>query len=159
MLNIKELEEMGKKAGFSYVALLKSDSIQLMPEVREMCKNNTCHMYAKRWSCPPGCGTLDQLRGSIYCYKEGILVQTVTKLEDEFDWDGMMKAQNLHQEHFLAFLEKLHASHFSFLPLGTGCCMLCKNLHLPGCTLPLPAKKDFFDGSMWYVGIGSMSEE
>ena len=44
MLNIKELEEMGKKAGFSYVALLKSDSIQLMPEVREMCKNNTCHM-------------------------------------------------------------------------------------------------------------------
>ena len=54
MLNIKELEEMGKKAGFSYVALLKSDSIQLMPEVREMCKNNTCHMYAKRWSCPPG---------------------------------------------------------------------------------------------------------
>ena len=46
MLNIKELEEMGKKAGFSYVALLKSDSIQLMPEVREMCKNNTCHMYA-----------------------------------------------------------------------------------------------------------------
>ena len=38
MLNIKELEEMGKKAGFSYVALLKSDSIQLMPEVREMCK-------------------------------------------------------------------------------------------------------------------------
>ena len=43
MLNIKELEEMGKKAGFSYVALLKSDSIQLMPEVREMCKNNTCY--------------------------------------------------------------------------------------------------------------------
>ena len=36
MLNIKELEEMGKKAGFSHVALLKSDSIQLMPEVREM---------------------------------------------------------------------------------------------------------------------------
>ena len=60
MLNIKELEEMGKKAGFSYVALLKSDSIQLMPEVREMCKNNTCHMYAKRWSCPPGCGDLEE---------------------------------------------------------------------------------------------------
>ena len=53
MLNIKELEEMGKKAGFSHVALLKSDSIELMPEVREMCKNNICHMYAKRWSCPP----------------------------------------------------------------------------------------------------------
>lgn len=37
MLNIKELEEMGKRQDF-HVALLKSDSIQLMPEVREMCK-------------------------------------------------------------------------------------------------------------------------
>ena len=40
MLNIKELEEMGKKAGFSYVALLKSDSIQLMPEVRHYCPDS-----------------------------------------------------------------------------------------------------------------------
>ena len=82
MLNIKELEEMGKKAGFSYVALLKSDSIQLMPEVREMCKNNTCHMYAKRWSCPPGCGDLEVCRKKIEKYREGIIVQTVGKLED-----------------------------------------------------------------------------
>lgn len=85
MLNIKELEEMGKKAGFSYVALLKSDSIQLMPEVREMCKNNTCHMYAKRWSCPPGCGDLEVCRKKIEKYREGIIVQTVGKLEDPLD--------------------------------------------------------------------------
>ena len=38
MIDIKELEEMGKKAGFSHVALLKRDTIELMPEVREMCK-------------------------------------------------------------------------------------------------------------------------
>ena len=42
MIDIKELEEMGKKAGFSHVALLKRDTIELMPEVREMCKKNTC---------------------------------------------------------------------------------------------------------------------
>ena len=53
MIDIKELEEMGKKAGFSHVALLKRDTIELMPEVREMCKKNTCHMYNRRWSCPP----------------------------------------------------------------------------------------------------------
>ena len=35
MINVKELEEMGKMAGFTHVGLLKSDSIQLMPEVRD----------------------------------------------------------------------------------------------------------------------------
>ena len=48
MINVKELEEMGKMAGFTHVGLLKSDSIPLMPEVREMCAKNTCHMYNNR---------------------------------------------------------------------------------------------------------------
>lgn len=52
-----------------------------------------------------------------------------------------MKAQNLHQEHFLAFLEKLHASHFSFLPLGTGCCMLCKTCTYPDAPCRFPRKR------------------
>lgn len=118
-----------------------------------------CQQYAKRWSCPPGCGTLDQLRGSIYCYKEGILVQTVTKLEDEFDWDGMMKAQNLHQEHFLGVPRKTPRLSFFFPATRNRMLHALQNLHLPGCTLPLPAKKNLFDGSMRYAGIGSMSEE
>ena len=58
MIDMKELERMGLEAGFTHVALLKSSTIELMPEVREMCEKNTCHMYNKRWSCPPGCGDL-----------------------------------------------------------------------------------------------------
>ena len=95
-----------------------------------MCKNG-CQQYARRWSCPPGCGSLNELREMICHYKKGILVQTVTELEDEFDWDGMIKAQNRHQEHFHLFLEKLCAFNPEFLPLGTGCCMICKTCSYP----------------------------
>lgn len=101
MLNIKELEELGKKAGFSHVALLKSDSIELMPEVREMCKNNICHMYAKRWSCPPGCGDLEVCRKKIEKYREGIIVQTVGKLEDPLDGETMMETEAVHKQNFM----------------------------------------------------------
>ena len=97
MLNIKELEEMGKKAGFSYVALLKSDSIQLMPEVREMCKNNTCHMYAKRWSCPPGCGDLEvcrkkdrKVQGRHYCPDSGETGGSFGRRDDDGDRSGSL---------------------------------------------------------------------
>ena len=74
-------------------------------------------------------------------YKKGILVQTVTELEDEFDWDGMMKAQNRHQEHFHLFLEKLCAFNPEFLPLGTGCCMICKTCSYPDAPCRFPQKK------------------
>lgn len=131
---------MALDSGFSYTAPLNTDTIELKQEVRDMCAQG-CQQYAKRWSCPPGCGSLEELRGNINSYKEGILVQTVTKLEDEFDWDGMMKAQNLHQEHFLTFLKRLHASYSSFLPLGTGCCMICETCTYPNAPCRFPEKK------------------
>ena len=89
----------------------------------------------------PGCGSLNELREMICHYKKGILVQTVTELEDEFDWDGMMKAQNRHQEHFHLFLEKLCAFNPEFLPLGTGCCMICKTCSYPDAPCRFPQKR------------------
>ena len=89
-MNYEELKSLALESGFTHTAPLDTATIELKQDVRDMCAQG-CQQYARRWSCPPGCGTLDQLRGSIYCYKEGILVQTVTKLEDEFDWDGMIK--------------------------------------------------------------------
>ena len=82
-MNYEELKSLALESGFTHTAPLDTATIELKQDVRDMCAQG-CQQYARRWSCPPGCGTLDQLRGSIYCYKEGILVQTVTKLEDEF---------------------------------------------------------------------------
>ena len=138
MLNIKELEEMGKKAGFSYVALLKSDSIQLMPEVREMCKNNTCHMYAKRWSCPPGCGDLEVCRKKIEKYREGIIVQTVGKLEDPLDGETMMETEAVHKQNFYEFEKMLRERWPGMLPIGAGCCTKCKTCTYPDAPCRFP---------------------
>ena len=138
MLNIKELEEMGKKAGFSHVALLKSDSIELMPEVREMCKNNICHMYAKRWSCPPGCGDLEVCRKKIEKYREGIIVQTVGKLEDPLDGETMMETEAVHKQNFYEFEKVLRERWPGMLPIGAGCCTKCKTCTYPDAPCRFP---------------------
>ena len=73
MIDMKELEKMGLEAGFTHVALLKSSTIELMPEVRAMCEQNTCHRYGKCWSCPPGCGSLEECQKIIDQYQHGII--------------------------------------------------------------------------------------
>ena len=103
MIDMKELEKMGLEAGFTHVALLKSSTIELMPEVREMCEKNTCHMYNKRWSCPPGCGDLEACQKKISQYGEGIIVQTVGQLEDPMDGETMMETEAIHKETFYKF--------------------------------------------------------
>lgn len=139
-MHYKELEKLALGSGFAHAVPLDTTTISLKQEVRDMCKNG-CQQYARRWSCPPGCGSLNELRERICHYKKGILVQTVTELEDEFDWDGMIKAQNRHQEHFHLFLEKLCAFNPEFLPLGTGCCMICKTCSYPDAPCRFPQKR------------------
>ena len=42
-MDIKKLEQMGMEQGFSHVALLDCDTIELKQEVRQMCAADTCH--------------------------------------------------------------------------------------------------------------------
>ena len=88
-MNYEELKSLALESGFTHTAPLDTATIELKQDVRDMCAQG-CQQYARRWSCPPGCGTLDQLRGSIYCYKEGILVQTVTFFVVVFVCVGLM---------------------------------------------------------------------
>ncbi len=52
MLDIQELKKLGEEAGFTHVAPLDCSTIKLMPDVRQMCASNTCHMYGKKLALP-----------------------------------------------------------------------------------------------------------
>ena len=106
-MDIKKIEQMGMEQGFSHVVLLDCDTIELKPEVRQMCAADTCHKYDKCWSCPPGCGSLEECEAKVRQYKYGIIVQTVGELEDVFDGEGMMETEARHKEYFVEFEKKL----------------------------------------------------
>lgn len=131
MIDYQALEALGKQAGFTHTAPLDCATIKLMPEVREMCASNSCHMYGKNWSCPPGCGTLEECREKIKRYTHGLLVQTVGTLEDSMDGEGMMETEALHKKNFFKLEEVLRVQYPDMLPIGAGCCTRCS-----ACTYP-----------------------
>lgn len=59
-MNFKDLKQLCLSHGFTNVAPLACDTIELKPEVRQMCASDSCHKYNKCWSCPPDCGTLEE---------------------------------------------------------------------------------------------------
>lgn len=140
MIDYKELEVIGKQTGFSHIAPLDCSTIQLLPEVRQMCANNTCHMYGKNWSCPPGCGTLEECEARVRQYTYGILVQTVGNLEDSMDVETMMETEAEHKEHFFALEEQLRPKYPAMLPIGAGCCTRCKECTYPDNPCRFPNK-------------------
>lgn len=60
-------------------------------DVRFMCEQNTCGRYERAWNCPPVCGTIEELETACMRFRRGILVNSVTHIQDSFDWEGMME--------------------------------------------------------------------
>lgn len=130
MMTEEQVIQMAKEAGFTHSAVLDPKSLLPRQEVRDMCRSG-CNRYGSCWSCPPGCGSLEQCRQQLSACKQGILVQTVGQLEDEYDGEGMMQTQDLHNRRFAVLVQQLQRFLPNLLPLGAGCCSIC-----PSCTYP-----------------------
>ena len=140
MIPYEELHKIALDSGFSNSAPLDLTTIQLKKEVRDMCADNSCGQYEKRWSCPPGCGTLEECTEQIRGYTYGILVQTVGDVEDAFDFEAMMEIEAEHKAHFADMYSALRTEIADVLALGAGCCTQCVSCTYPDAPCRFPDK-------------------
>jgi predicted metal-binding protein len=146
-ISFEKLNTLALEAGFDAAGALDCSTIDLHPEVRAACKTDRCGRYGTNWSCPPGCGTLEECAVRIRQYAKGLIVQTIGVLEDEFDGEGMMAAADRHTQSFLRLAGQLRADFPAMLPMGTGSCSICDTCTYPdapcrspeGATAPMEA--------------------
>ena len=127
-------------AGFSQAGELNVKALVFMPEVREMCSADRCRQYNKNWRCPPGCGSIEEAARRAAQYSYGILVQTIGRMEDEFDYETIQEAGGKHKENFYALIAGLKARYPDMLPMGAGTCDLCETCTYPDAPCRFPEK-------------------
>lgn len=140
-MDYQQLQKIAEECGFTHSAPLAVDTLQMLPEVREMCEKNTCGAYNKNWTCPPACGDLEECRARVQAFRDGILVQTVGELEDEMDGEGMIEASLQHGEHFQAMYRRLREENVPVLALGAGACTRCKKCTYPDSPCRFPEER------------------
>jgi predicted metal-binding protein len=126
------LKTIALDAGFSQVGIMNVAAIRLREEVREMCAVNKCGAYGTNWSCPPACGTLDECVARIKPYPSGLILQTIGRMEDSFDYESIQRIEQEHSEHMATFGQKIRPLVPGAILLGAGTCRLC-----PTCTYPV----------------------
>jgi predicted metal-binding protein len=104
------------------------EALTFQPELREYCEQNTCGRFGMNYACPPFVGDIHTLIAKIKTYPKSVIWQTVTELEDSFDFEGMMRAQ---KEHNAMTLEIADAAYKEFgrgnvLVLAAGGCAVCE---------------------------------
>ena len=106
--------------------IILTKDIETDRSFRAMCEANSCGVYGKCYMCPPYVGDIDELMSRIKNYDYALVHQTVSTLEDSFDFEGMINAK----KSFYATAQKLREvfgnlgiSHT--LHLGAGGCGVC----------------------------------
>ena len=138
MLDLKSLMDEALSAGFSQVGELNCGALEFMPEVRDMCAADRCHSYGKNWTCPPACGTVEEASIKASNYSRGLLVQTIGKLEDDFDWETIESTGENHKKNFADFAETLRVRYPDMLPMGAGACTICEKCTYPDAPCRFP---------------------
>ena len=74
-------------------SVISAEEIKTDKMFRELCEANACGMYGKCYMCPPDIGDVEVLMAKLRDYRFALVYQTVTALEDSFDFEGMTEAR------------------------------------------------------------------
>ena len=109
-------------------AIIEASEIETDLRFRAMCESNACGMYGKCYMCPPDVGEIESLMAEIGEYDYALVYQTVTELEDSFDFEGMVAAKKRTYPLAQALRKVFKDADISkALHLGAGGCGVCKS--------------------------------
>jgi len=116
------LIEAVRKFAFQY-AIVPASVMIFSPDVIKACETNVCGNYNKYWTCPPALGSLETNKEIITAFSYALVWTSKSKLEDTFDFEGMMSAKDIHNTH----TAKMHERFGKTNPVyGAGNCTVCE---------------------------------
>ena len=133
MINLIQLADKSKELGVAATGVIKTSDIQFSEEFRKICEQNKCGKFGTNWMCPPAIGNYEAVKAKVLEFSDGFVFQTIYKIEDSFDFEGMMKAEEIHTDIFYNIFDyiKPHINRSDVLALNVGPCQICKE-----CTYP-----------------------
>lgn len=121
-------------------AVFATQEIPFSEEVVAACRENRCGQYATCWTCPPGVGTLDELKQKALSFEQALLFTCKYPLEDCFDFEGMQLAAKKARAVLFDFADRLRSDGISFQAMGCGSCDLCTVCTYPDAPCRFPDK-------------------
>jgi predicted metal-binding protein len=124
---MEQLKEKVLEAGAKAVSVIEVKDITFRPEFRQACEQNSCGKYNTNWGCPPACGTIEEMMEEAKSYPYALVYQTVSQLEDSFDYEGMVAGKKFYNA-VTEQVRNLFAQAFpqkETLFLNAGACKVC----------------------------------
>ncbi len=120
-----QIIDMAIREGFSGASLIDTATITFDTSFRAYCEENLCGQYGANHSCPPYCGTPEEMEEKILQHRKALVLQTVRNVENCQDDMRIESAKRCHREYFFKVIERLERQGLRGLPVGVSYCSLC----------------------------------
>ncbi|GHV26523.1 hypothetical protein FACS18948_2380 [Clostridia bacterium] len=86
-------------------------------------------------------------------------MQTIGKMEDDFDYETIQKSGSDHKTNFAALIKKLKGRYDDLLPMGAGTCSVCEKCTYPDapCRFPEESISSMEAYGLWVSKMCEMS--
>ena len=126
-MKIEELLDFTLKSGATRAKIIDAEAIPFDREYRKACEQNRCGNYGTNYMCPPDIGDIDELISKAKGFKNGLVFQLVSQLEDSFDFEGMMEGHDKFNALTRRIFNEAKSLKVSeYLLLGAGKCTICE---------------------------------
>ena len=93
---LEKLREEALGGGAFRAEIISVAEISRDASFRSLCESNVCGNFGMNYMCPPDIGRIEELMKELSAYEKAMVYQTVTSLEDSYDFEGMMAAGDIH---------------------------------------------------------------
>lgn len=118
------LLELAESEGFN-AFLLSPDQVPVNPDFRKYCEENVCGKYDTNYSCPPYCGTAEEMHQKILSEEKVLIVQKLHKINGYEDKTAIEQAKKAHNDMIIRLKKRIEEKGFSAFCSGYSGCTLC----------------------------------
>ena len=111
--------------GFAAAALVDTTQIVFDPSFRPYCEENLCGQYGANYSCPPDCGSPEEMKQRILAHKKALVLQTIWQVADYSDVPAIKHAKKNHNASEIRVVKKMREAGHDGLIVGASGCALC----------------------------------
>ena len=129
----QDLIAAAEEAGFAKAAVMNTEDLEFEHEFRRFCEQNDCGNYGNNYGCPPYCGTPEEMENRVMQYRQAVVFQSRTPVNNIFDDAETKQIKKIHTRMTLRTVEELKRRGLDEDGMFVMCgpCNLCDACNMP----------------------------
>ena len=153
-----ELINLAEQAGYR-AAVIPVKDIPVDGSFRKFCEDNLCGRYNANYSCPPGCGTVEQVHHKLFSGDRALVLQSIHEIGSYENKEAILISKKDLNFTIMQMTDLLREEGMNCFCLGYGGCPLCdpcKQVAGEPCVFP---EKRISCMSAYCIDVGRLAEK